>query len=417
MALVPVGSGAVAAEGMGPVGVPVYAGVEALYNAGKFFRKYGKNMGRVYLTGEEKEKALASFRKKRARKSKPKSNNRTSAPKKSAKLIIKNVKTQHGGLGTRMAVTSKRKGHKTKRSLKKRIRALEKKNGNRSMYKFRNVRPVTLSTEGLIRATTVSGFNQNPKAIYEVAYHYSSPSSIEGKLNTIKTDDGTTNYNFGDATRNPSLPLHHFHKFEIKNSGLASVTLKYAHFKTKMNGGNRATIELNNVMGDRGYATWSSNGGITVGVATNSHIPPHIAQTNEHARVEIMSYLNKTQQYKLSTIHTISLNPGEKVDLIQRSDYVYKAEDSDRDSETYYKDHYFGFLIQVEGEIMHDATAHEIVGYSDVGLDCIQTCVMSVGVDNGLGEDRVDHDCADIQAAANGFVAAGPNHIVAGDEN
>lgn len=379
-------------------------GARSAYNLGKKMVRAGKGVHSSY------KKNLVG--RKRAR----------TGPKKSKKSrmypnFTSDVKVARGGYGKSVSVAKKSR-RKKKKSIKKRIAALEKKNGSLSKYQTTSFEPYTLSSAGCNTATSSFLLNNQQKAIFEIENYFHNHTRIETELNRAKTDN-LTSIASNDTTANGSFYIKRFTTIKLKNSGLSAVNLRYVNFECKDNTGQNVIEQMNGFLNDRGLSEFNYQTPVAadnIGPPVHSNIPAFQWSPIGKSRLNVLSTVSDVQSYKqVGTISKVTLRPGDEVTLYASKFHKYSAEKRDRDPNTYMKDLWFGHLIEVEGEIMHDDTDVMKVGHADFHIDAYVKSVISFNFDNGFGSDTRAVIGSNMHSSSNGWTTAGPNVAILGD--
>lgn len=303
--------------------------------------------------------------------------------------------------------------------IKKRLSVLEKDKGSDSWYTFQNVQPLNISTANMVEGVTPINFNEQRRAIVCIETFHHEDERIEQRLNAMHTDD-LNNANFS-STLNPKQRIHRYQHLTIKNGGKSKVTLKYLKFKCTNSTSEHPLAQFVKINGDRNFGQWTYNGDIpkvsTAG-ARRSRMPSFVYSGTGDFTQESLHLFDKCENYKqMGVISKAVLNPGDELSISQSDNYVYKCEENDRQAFSFNAGLYFGFILQVCGEIAHDDTRVNHTGFSDFHLDCIQRDTMTVKYANGMGIKRIDNDQADFNTAETGWTFSKPNVVVVNEDS
>lgn len=323
------------------------------------------------------------------------------------------IRSGRSGLRKKRGRTAKRK-NKSKMTLKKKVAKIEKRLSSDSTYHFKTVYPVALSTDGAAQAASSPVTNNGQyKIVFFVRFPYGRPDEVEAELNTIKTDDGVTNYDFSSSTTNPKVDLSFFNELFMKNNGASNCRIKYVFWRCKDHNSSNVNEDFKEQIDDRNYPGWTTNSGKAQGL-TNSFVPSFCTAGSGNGRAEVLSLLDKSSHYAtVGKIVETYLNPGDSFSIYHRHKYTYRPEIFDNlpTTATRLKDLYRGVAIQIEGELMHDKTNHSQVGFSAFHVDGIQKSNMTVKIDNGLGQNFVTPSYSQFVDSSNGWETVKPNVV------
>lgn len=325
--------------------------------------------------------------------------------------LVETKALQTSRYGSKVTVTSKRARKRKKKSLKQRVRELEKNQDIKSKYHLYNKVMYQLKqTFGPV------GINAQQKIYFWLPG--ATPTLVESLIDGIQYPTGEVNLT-NNLLYNTTNKISCFDHFTFKNSNLYTVYIKYV--KVKCN--DHTAISPINMMKreaiDRGFTV--TNNVVTAAVAATgfSAAPSYLALPSQENHNQFLSYSYDNAESlwkKTDDVQSVVLNPGDSFDIYDANKYDYKPEVIDTEAaQTYIKDYSYGVVMEVIGELSHGSGVGEddIIGYSDWDIDGCQKSKVTFTVDNGLGVDQVVVNDSDINTpgTVTSFVQYGAMNI------
>jgi hypothetical protein len=258
---------------------------------------------------------------------------------------------------------------------------------------------------------TVKYLNQSFGLTFDVPNHFYDNAVIESALATAKTDEDTA-YLFSDGKS--SINIRRRMTMLIKNGGQTAAKVQYVKFMCKSYTTIPIMTQLDAYLKQHGH---------TAGIGTihskldasanNSEIPSSARIQSNEKNISFLGHVGDLPDWKkIGKVVKFTLQPGDETTIVHDAgEYKYQAFEGDSNTDFYQPNLFYGFLIFAEGVIGHGVTTQEIVGNTDVTLDCLRSETMEFVTPNGLGQ-RIFNEAsvaADWQNPdGSGFEAAGP---------
>lgn len=314
------------------------------------------------------------------------------------------------------------KGKSKKRSVKDRVKALEKraKATPLSVYKFVDVRPYTLSTEAQESRGVTPVRNRHGKMIYQYAGLWTQ-SAIQTKMASSipKTDD--ENQFLQTANKNSRNYVKRHVNLTIKNTGRTACVVKYVRYRSKDHNTIGILDDLKNYCTDRIVASGileAAQGSVaTVGSESSYHMG-RLVFNDGNGYQEQFQFLTKLDNYKtIGKVGTTILQPGDFFHIYDTHNAVMESEVGDRNGSTNPSPfNTYGFMIEVKGCIATDASNFDHVGTSDFQVSAMAREYMTLKMNNDLGQHHYDYDIQAMNTSANGWTTGAASVIEQSDE-
>lgn len=375
-------------EGIGmQVGKYIWDNKSDLWDTTKAFYKMGRN---------QRKRTHVKAKRKRIEAPKPKRD-----PKKSKagpkdlkkKMPITKVWDQGTGYVKRVKTGKYKKKRKVSkfRKLVKDVKRLKKQNGSKSYY------TVTDSEAFIMSSTRNNGIdasftlNSSRKVIYDLVTYWDA-SAIESAIEKGKAQDKTA-IDADDQTSNPGFYVVTKDEYLIRNMSKHGVDIQYVKYGVKEDTATQPLQGLSDYNGDHGYTAPT----VVVGEAstpTTSRVYRFMYTDSEKCQQKFLSHIGKSNSFKQeSRVHSLHLQPGDKIILRRYNSFKYKSEYTDRNTDAF-KRHMGGFIVSCLGDLVCDSTNTTTIrqtGFSDHELHGYRTSSCNFVIDNGLGHDRLEH--------------------------
>lgn len=315
------------------------------------------------------------------------------------------------------------KRRKGKMTLKKRVRALEKRAKKLpvSVYKFVNVRPYSLSTEAQESRGATAVRNQHGKIIYDLAGLWRQDEIKTKILSSIpKTDDNNNPIVSSDINRNHYVKRHM--NILVKNTGRMSVEIKFVRYRCKEFNNGGILPELQLYAQDRRMVSGTyepPQSAVSTAGSEASYVPARIVYTGGSAYDETFQWVTKTDHFKtVGKIGSTILQPGDFFNLYDTHNGVYRSEEGDREGEGNESPfNTYGYVIQVTGTLATDNTNLDHVGRSDFEVSLLVKDHLTMSYANDLGQNAYDYDVQGMNTSSNGWSTGSPSVTKVDDES
>lgn len=264
---------------------------------------------------------------------------------------------------------TKKKSHK-KRSLKKRVAALETK-----------APPVSRNWR-LMHEMYWMRSNAGHSEIYE----YEFCTNIEKRLAVGK---------FTNADNTKVKIDNHGAKMYIRNACTGDVHIEYQLFKCKTHAPDSVIDDLRSYVMDKGVAITNTVNGGAPATGTASRRAQHFLLEDGEIHVPIWIGNTKSDGWTpLGPIKKVALAPGSDVTIRYNQGKTTWDEDeydnfiAEVTSNGYMKGDVH-LLVKIIGGLGHDDGSHENTAYAETAFDCQHTSSVRCHVQNGLGQEFI----------------------------
>jgi len=294
---------------------------------------------------------------------------------------------------------------KGKKSLKTRVKALEKHKSPLSHYTAYQKRFYYMnSTEG---SFTVR--DQVKKYFFIPGV---SHQTVDGLLGNVEYPSSNVDL----RTSNTATKVANWSHLYLKNNSLKVCHLKYCEVDCADDSsvGPLSSIKLG--AEDRGYANISAVVPEQAATASVSSFPSFISLSRGANQYQLMDYIenNINRWKKTSKVNKVILNPGDELHIYPKKSYTYRPEISDDLGTTYLKKYDYGVVFEAVGELGVGVDASNKVGLSDWLLSISKRDKCVVTIDNGLGLNVVTttSDADTTTPDTTGYLCAGANNVI-----
>lgn len=290
--------------------------------------------------------------------------------------------------------------NKPKKTLAKRVKALEKTKGPKSIYEKHYSILLYMPHSAGERAVFWLEANNHPE--------------VESVVSNILIPGGSADLNL--TTLNTKYRVEFFSKLTLKNGSIYGQHVKYVTCECADNTAQSPLFEYRAWLLDRGLIVANGINNPTATTTNRAFVPQHIIHPKAEMHYDYLSsgYNQRSSSWKKSGnvgVNTLYLQPGESVDLYLSSDFMYAPENADlHGSGIYLKDAKSnGFLISVVGELGHGTGANvDEMGRLQGQIDACFLKKYVVSYDNGAGVHKIAwEDEFSVQTTATAFEVAG----------
>jgi hypothetical protein len=274
--------------------------------------------------------------------------------------------------GVSYSVRTKGNGRRKKKSLRKKVNSLIRNQPKYSIKTFRNFKTMVMphNADNEHRIHSIDVFRAN---------------DMEGWIQNLTQVDAAAAADY--RAENTAVKMDIFYKITIRNNSLSNCDMKYVFINCIDTNDNFPIHWVKEDLQDRGY-TVPALSGITGATATSSEVPNRIIfNASNPWHVSTMSGVEFDRKWKkVGKIKSVTLGPGDVINLYyKRKNLVYKPEIFDKTPRRYLKHQSACLLIDTRGQLGHDQTNHDLVGYGRVHLDCEQKLIARVKYYNPKG--------------------------------
>lgn len=302
------------------------------------------------------------------------------------------VYSDGAGPGRKIRGKKPKKKSRRKKTLKSRISALEKNKTPDTTLEYRRIVPykVNVSTVNTVRVSQFNGIRHD---------------LIEAGIDNI---DGV-NY----TTKNTNVLIRNgYQKFTIKNARTANCEIAIAVFKC-IDDDDEGPIQVAlDHLADRGIPGPSIPTYVAevASTATDANIPGHAdfaVGQNWQALYCFNKQAMSTKWVQVGKVTNVKLDPGDTfVFTVPYPRMKYRPERKKNEDFNYLANYDYKIVMRTRGDLSHDATNHNRVGYSLQGLDIMKELKFQAVVQNGLGLKLYEISDANTNT---GFTV--PNHV------
>lgn len=285
---------------------------------------------------------------------------------------MRKIYTQRGS-GTKYIKSSRAKRRRGPKTLKKRIKALEKGKLPNSTY-----------TETFKHDIKMIVADNNKTVFWVSAMNH---LEVEQTIDAVAYPTGTANLT--TATHNNSTKIDVFSTLELTCSALHAAKVRVCRLKAKDNSSVTPTGQLNRHLVDRAYGTYFNLNTPTAPTANTSLIPERVVQNEPVVNHKVLSECWTAPAgtwEQIGKVESFNLNPGDKTVLKFARNFIYKPEVHDqKPSDLYLKNYDAGFVVEVQGELGHGTVDINKVGYCATSIDAMLNTKYKATVQNGGG--------------------------------
>jgi len=292
-----------------------------------------------------------------------------------------------------------------KKSLKTRIKSLEKKQTPLSHYTAYQKRFYYMrSTEG---SFTVRDQVKKYFFIPGVTHQ-----TVEALLSGVQYPSGNVNL----TSSNTATKVSNWSHLYLKNNSLKVCHLKYVEVECSDDSsvGPLSSIKLG--AEDRGYTNISAVTPEQAATGLVSSFPSFFSLSrgaNQYQLIDFVEgHLNRWK--KTSKVNKAILNPGDELHIYPKKSYTYRPEIQDDLGTTYLKKYDYGVVFEAVGELGVGVDSQQRVGLSDWLLSISKRDKCVVTVDNGLGLNVIttSSDADTTTPDTTGYQCAGANNVI-----
>lgn len=262
------------------------------------------------------------------------------------------------------------------------------------------------------------GSNPNQHITYDIACFNVNADYERYAANLVMCDEAKT---MDYTQENTKLKFSLYYKLMVKNNMTANATVKYAFYICSDDTNDYPTTQIINELGDRGYGSLPTPDGPYAATTSAAYQTRRVIWSHDNPyHVPIFGNRQMVRRWKqVGKVQTTRIGPGDYTELIWTDpNHIYRPEDKDvAGSTNYLKGHSVRLLLDVSGDLCHDATQTKFVGRSGFQLDAEahKQCTVTysnpkalndvaytdtLSNDVGAGEDNFDPVHADNNASA-----------------
>lgn len=276
-------------------------------------------------------------------------------------------------VGTRaIQNVKKRKVNRNKKTLKDRIRSLEKNKPSATVQLYKETVPMTLWTNG-----------NNLRRIYYI--NFLGKTEAEALISALNGVDFTT-VNSNILIRNVLATII------LKNNMTANAEVKYQWVKCANDSADNPLQNIIEELTDRGYMMtgMTSTTAEVAATALVANTPEFLLATSQQMYYPIFGLQGRNWK-PLAPATRVLIGPGDRIELHQKiPNFKYKPEREDQDSFNHHKGLDYGLIISVAGDYQHNDTTNEFkVSRSGHRLDGERRLRMEAVVPEGGGVKNV----------------------------
>lgn len=269
------------------------------------------------------------------------------------------VKVDGTSAGTKVMTTRKRKRRRGKgrgRTVKQQVKALRSLIPKVSYKLFRDFYYLQMRTTA-----------HTERRVYDINCY--SRAYIEGLTDKLTAVDTTANIDYNAS--NTSIQMSRYYKLMIKNNTTGNQSVKYAFVVCKDDDTESPTKSIKEGLEDRGYTVADPQPSATASAGVSVFTPSYLLLDSGNFWAPVFSVDSLRRKWNVGTVQTATIGPGDTFDCIwSQKKYTYKPEIHDQENFLYMSGVDVRLLIEVFGDLGHDATAHALVGRSSHHFDC-----------------------------------------------
>lgn len=186
---------------------------------------------------------------------------------------------------------------------------------------------------------------------------------------------------------------------KMKNARTSNVQVRYQMLKCSGNTDTDPLTLMRQWCIERGVTITNAVSTAVAATATSSYVPIRLALPAGEQFISIFPSKNELNEWKPEgSMQSIVLAPGDTFDVTYNSgQFLYRKEDvSNADAGTvYYKGLDTFCIVEIHGQQGHDETNTTNIGISPVSLDCHKIQTVLVAAQDGLGARTWQHADAD----------------------
>lgn len=301
---------------------------------------------------------------------------------KKAKNSVKTTLRVDGTSAGQLRVSKrKRKKAKTKKTLIKRVRALEKNSPPKSYYYVKDFIPYKLGCS-----------LSNCCIWYEIPLV--DHNLIEARIDALPKVSGNENY----LSANTSVLISNiYNKFRMKNCTTSNIMVEYQPYVCIDDDNESVLDNIREGMINRGYTFATAPSAASSASATSAAFPYRQDCTSDATSNEVHYspwgvYEVSRKWKKLNNVVKLIVGPGDTLDIVvPHANYHYKPEVLDDEPFSYIKKD-MSLIIKCLGELSHQQTTNtNLVGYATHYFDCVLFRSFTITYDWGEGLKTVEY--------------------------
>lgn len=301
--------------------------------------------------------------------------------------------------GGKMIRSTRRKVVRTKKSLKKRVKALEKAKMPNSTYEHIYEYPWRIECP------------KNAHRVHQIKV--TSTALMETVMAAVEFPSG----NIDLTAKNTAVKVGAYTNIRLVNAGLHKVKIRYCVVECNDNTDSTPLGAARDHLIDRGVTAGTVQAE-QIPTTSRSRLPGYWDLTTNLRMIKPIQFLTEQSSgkyKKITKVEYVTLNPGDETTFkVVFPMKVWKPEIKDQANEPNIKGWDQYVIIDTYGEIGHSDTSDQLVGICPVKLDAVMNHKITVVAQNGLGLHNLTYttDSDYSLASTHNFVQAGTDNIV-----
>lgn len=290
-------------------------------------------------------------------------------------------------LGTSTVVNVDGTSTGTGKFKKKKKRRTKKKTSTRKLLSSLKKNLPKVSRKHYINYVTyfMSANVPNIRKIYE--YDCKSAAAIDNHIKTLTACDSAANVDYTGS--NTAVKYTWYWKLHIKNNATGNAFVRFAFYRCQDDDQEAVIDDMKEYVIDRGYSGTITRVNTTAAGATFSKQEKHLTLGDDGPfHMPSFSAHHSKKWKQLGKVQTASIGPGDTFDVIKSGKGIYKPEDLDNDGFSY-KIGDVHCIIDIRGELGHDDTNNNLVGYSPWHFDAEEQSKYTFVYSNPKGLNEV----------------------------